>query len=120
MIERLVKDHSRDNTYRRSVYTSVTGGGSGSQTLFFATDVLENRVHRANFGRLLRNTGVIKDDDWVLSTHWGGHLYRYDHTMRVDIVLISTQISRSYVRDTRERGRLSACRWEYHATHKSH
>ncbi|KAG5659630.1 hypothetical protein KAF25_002189 [Fusarium avenaceum] len=76
VIERLVKDHSRDNTYRRSVYTSVTGGGSGSQTLFFATDVLENRVHRANFGRLLRNTGVIKDDDWVLSTHWGGHLYR--------------------------------------------
>lgn len=119
MIERLVKDNSPNNTYRRSVYTSVTGGGSGSQALFFATDVLENRVHRANFGRLLHNTGVIDNDDWVLSTHWAGDLYRYDHTKRVDRVLTRTQISRSYVRDSRERGRLSSCRWKYHASLES-
>ncbi|KAM0234343.1 hypothetical protein ACHAP5_010109 [Fusarium lateritium] len=76
VIERLVKDNNPDNTYRRSVYTSVTGGGSGSQALFFATDVLENRVHRANFGQFLRATGVVEDGDWVLSTHWAGDLYR--------------------------------------------
>jgi hypothetical protein len=115
VIERLVKDDSPDNTYRRSVYTSVSGGGSGSQALFFATDVLENRVHRSNFGRLLRNTGVIENDDWVLSTHWAGGLYRYDHAKIVDRVLTRTQISRSYMRDSRECGRLNPCRWKYYA-----
>ncbi|KAF4458128.1 hypothetical protein F53441_63 [Fusarium austroafricanum] len=30
-----------------------------------------------NFGRFLRNTGVINYGDWALSTHWAGDLYRF-------------------------------------------
>ncbi|KAF5023464.1 hypothetical protein F66182_4464 [Fusarium sp. NRRL 66182] len=76
VIERLVRDTSPQNTYRHNVYTSVTGGGSSSQFMFFATDALENRLHRAWFGQFLRNTDVIKHGDWVLTTHWAGDLYR--------------------------------------------
>ncbi|KAJ4238410.1 hypothetical protein NW757_013110 [Fusarium falciforme] len=68
-IERLVGDTSPQNTYRHNVYTSTTGGGGGSNSLFFATDAMENRRHRANFGEFLRNTGVIQRGDWVLTTH---------------------------------------------------
>ncbi|KZZ90285.1 hypothetical protein AAL_07386 [Moelleriella libera RCEF 2490] len=76
-IERLVNDTSPENTYRQNVYTSVTGGGSAtSRPLFFATDALENRRHRAYFGDFLRKTGIIKRGDWVLTTHHGGNLYR--------------------------------------------
>ncbi|KAI8713735.1 hypothetical protein NCS52_01218900 [Fusarium sp. LHS14.1] len=75
-IERLVDDTSPQNTYRHNVYTSITGGGGGSKSLFFATDAMENRRHRANFGDFLRNTGVIQRGDWVLTTHCAGDLYR--------------------------------------------
>lgn len=75
-IERLVCDMSPQNTYRQSCYTSMTGGGSGSVPLFFATDVHENRRHRAWFGRFLSATGVIQDRDWVLTLHFAGHFYR--------------------------------------------
>ncbi|KAH6892639.1 hypothetical protein B0T10DRAFT_537547 [Thelonectria olida] len=75
-IERLTNDTSPQNTYRHNVYTSTTGGGYGSKPLFFATDALENRQQRANFGQFLRNTGLIKYGDWVVTTHCGGDLYR--------------------------------------------
>ncbi|QLI72200.1 uncharacterized protein G6M90_00g081810 [Metarhizium brunneum] len=68
-IERLVNDPSPQNTYRHSIYASITGGGFGSKPLFFATDVHENRRHRAQFGELLRATGVVKHGDWILTTH---------------------------------------------------
>ncbi|KLO82574.1 uncharacterized protein LW93_9778 [Fusarium fujikuroi] len=77
VIERLINDTDARNTYRHNVYTSVTGGGGGvSKPLFFATDVLENRRHRALFGEFLKKTGIIECGDWVLSTHHGGSLYR--------------------------------------------
>ncbi|EXL73894.1 hypothetical protein FOPG_10951 [Fusarium oxysporum f. sp. conglutinans race 2 54008] len=77
VIERLVNDTDPGNTYRHNVYTSVTGGGSGvSKPLFFATDALENRRHRALFGEFLKKIGIIERGDWVLSTHHGGSLYR--------------------------------------------
>ncbi|EWG53508.1 hypothetical protein FVEG_11925 [Fusarium verticillioides 7600] len=48
VIERLINDTDPRNTYGHNVYTSVTGGGGGvSKPLFFATDALENRRHRA-------------------------------------------------------------------------
>ncbi|KAF4979953.1 hypothetical protein FZEAL_3939 [Fusarium zealandicum] len=75
-IDRLVSDTSPQNTYRHNVYTSITGGGSNSKPLFFATDALENRRHRAYFGQFLRSSGLIKPGDWVLTTHYGGDLYR--------------------------------------------
>jgi hypothetical protein len=64
------------NTYRKSCYTSMTGGGSGGVPLFFATDVHENRRHRAWFGQFLNATGVLNDTDWVLTSHFAGHFYR--------------------------------------------
>lgn len=76
MIQRLVNDVDPKNTYRKGVYTSITGGGHGGTPLFFATDVAENRRHRAMFGRFLRATRVIDPSDWVLSTHCAGDLYR--------------------------------------------
>lgn len=54
----------------------MTGGGSGGTPLFFATDVHENRRHRAHFGKFMRATGLVKDTDWILSTHFEGHIYR--------------------------------------------
>ncbi|CZR38165.1 uncharacterized protein FPRO_06644 [Fusarium proliferatum ET1] len=76
VIERLINDTDARNTYRHNVYTSVTGGGGGvSKPLFFATDALENRRHRALFGDFLKKTGIIERGDWVLSTHHGGSLY---------------------------------------------
>ncbi|KAL0943349.1 uncharacterized protein CTRU02_201235 [Colletotrichum truncatum] len=77
VIERLVNDTSPENTYRHSVYTSVTGGGStNSKPLFFATDAFENRRHRAYFGQMLQNLGLVKVGDWALTTHCAGDLYR--------------------------------------------
>ncbi|POR38335.1 Uncharacterized protein TPAR_01456 [Tolypocladium paradoxum] len=75
-IERLVNDPSPRNTYRHSVYASITGGGVGSTPLFFATDVYENRRHRARFGQFVRATGLVEHGDWVLTTHNAGGLYR--------------------------------------------
>ncbi|KAF5554380.1 hypothetical protein FNAPI_6461 [Fusarium napiforme] len=77
VIERLINDTDPRNTYRHNVYTSVTGGGGGvSKPLFFASDAIENRRHRALFGEFLKTTGIIERGDWVLSTHHGGSLYR--------------------------------------------
>ncbi|KAL6895097.1 hypothetical protein GGI43DRAFT_429203 [Trichoderma evansii] len=75
-IQRLVNDMNPNNTYRQSVYASITGGGFGSMPLFFGTDVYENRKHRAHFGHFLKTLGVIKPGDWVLTTHCAGDLYR--------------------------------------------
>jgi hypothetical protein len=73
-----VNDTSSENTYRHNVYTSVTGGGSTlSRPLFFATDALENRRHRAYFGEFLKKVGLIEHGDWVVTIHCGGSLYRY-------------------------------------------
>ncbi|EHK47238.1 uncharacterized protein TrAtP1_010106 [Trichoderma atroviride] len=75
-IQRLVNDTNSSNTYRQSVYASITGGGFGSKPLFFGTDVYENRRHRASFGHFLKTLGVIKPGDWALTTHCAGELYR--------------------------------------------
>ncbi|KAJ0161858.1 hypothetical protein CTA2_5480 [Colletotrichum tanaceti] len=75
-IERLINDSSPQNTFRRSIYTSTTGGGSGSKTLFFATDVHENRRQRALFGRFLRHMGLATEKDWIVTVHSAGNLYR--------------------------------------------
>ncbi|KAL6875920.1 hypothetical protein HDV57DRAFT_502453 [Trichoderma longibrachiatum] len=75
-IQRLVNDTDPDNTYRRSVYASITGGGFGSKPLFFGTDVYENRKQRAHFGRFLQTIGVLEPEDWALTTHCAGELYR--------------------------------------------
>jgi hypothetical protein len=75
-IERLVEDTTPQNSYRYSVYASITGGGFGSKPLFFGTDVHENRRQRANFGQFLRTTGLIEPGDWVLTVHTAGELYR--------------------------------------------
>ncbi|KAK1243183.1 hypothetical protein MKX07_003811 [Trichoderma sp. CBMAI-0711] len=75
-IQRLVNDTDPENTYRQSVYASITGGGFGSKPLFFGTDVYENRKHRAHFGRFLRTIGVLEPGDWALTTHCAGELYR--------------------------------------------
>lgn len=75
-IQRLVDDTNPDNTFRRSVYASVTGGGFSPRPLFFATDVYENRKHRAHFGKFLKTIGVIKPGDWAVTTHTAGELYR--------------------------------------------
>lgn len=75
-IERLINDTDPRNAYRHSVYASVTGGGFGSKPLFFATDVHENRRHRAIFGSFIQDMGIIKHGDWVLTMHTAGELYR--------------------------------------------
>ncbi|KAH8651137.1 hypothetical protein BX600DRAFT_473134 [Xylariales sp. PMI_506] len=75
-IERLVNDTNACNTYRNSVYVSVTGGGTGSKPMFFGTDVIENRRQRDVFGQFIRNMGIIKSGDWVVTTHTTGELYR--------------------------------------------
>jgi hypothetical protein len=46
--------------------------------MLFATDALENRAQRARMGEFIRTCGVIEPGDWVLTTHTGGHFYRYD------------------------------------------
>ncbi|KAI3336202.1 hypothetical protein F4824DRAFT_489174 [Ustulina deusta] len=75
-VERLVNDTSSENTYRHSIYASITGGGFGSKPLFFATDTDENRRQRAGFGQFLRTIGIITPGDWVLTMHSAGELYR--------------------------------------------
>ena len=77
VIERLIRDLSPDNVYRHSSYLSITGGGSGSIPMLFATDVHENRRQRAAMGRFLQISRVIEPGDVVLSTHIAGGFYRY-------------------------------------------
>ncbi|OQE43299.1 hypothetical protein PENCOP_c003G06446 [Penicillium coprophilum] len=76
VIKRLTNDTDPRNEYRRSVYISTTGGGSGGLPLMFATDTKENRKQRAVFGEFLKICKVIEPNDWVLSTHTSGFLYR--------------------------------------------
>ncbi|RAK79539.1 uncharacterized protein BO72DRAFT_400293 [Aspergillus fijiensis CBS 313.89] len=76
VIERLTKDTSPHNEYRRSAYVSITGGGSGGLPLMFLSDANENRQHRAAFGDFLRICGVVKPHDWILTTHAAGYWYR--------------------------------------------
>lgn len=59
-----------------SSYLSITGGGSGSQPMLFATDARENRVQRARMGEFLKTCGVVGSGDWVLTTHVAGSFYR--------------------------------------------
>jgi phenylacetate-coenzyme A ligase PaaK-like adenylate-forming protein len=76
-IQRLISDTSPENTFRRGIYTSITGGGgTGKVPLCFATDVHENRAHRAKFGAFLRSMGLVSDKDWVVTVHQAGGLYR--------------------------------------------
>ncbi|KAJ2969036.1 hypothetical protein NQ176_g8877 [Zarea fungicola] len=75
-VERLINDTSPQNTYRRSVYAGVTGGGRGSKPLFFAADVHENRRQRAEYGQLLASSGILSTGDWVVTMHSAGGLYR--------------------------------------------
>ncbi|KAM3452893.1 hypothetical protein MY3296_004162 [Beauveria thailandica] len=75
-IQRLINDTSPQNTFRQAIYASITGGGRGAQPLFFATDVEENRLQRAEYGKLLAKTGVLKRGDWVVTVHSAGGLYR--------------------------------------------
>ncbi|PHH60873.1 hypothetical protein CDD81_1078 [Ophiocordyceps australis] len=76
VIQRLVNDLSPQNTYRQAVFASITGGGYGSKPLFFATDILENRAQRAQFGWLIRTCGIVQKGDWVATVHTAGELYR--------------------------------------------
>ncbi|GJC83710.1 hypothetical protein ColLi_06548 [Colletotrichum liriopes] len=90
IIERLISDSSPQNTFRQSIYTSMTGGGSGSKPLFFATDVHENRRHRALFGRFLRNIGLATETDWVVTVHpTGGFIAGYHMPPAVVVRLIT-------------------------------
>lgn len=72
-----MNDTNPENGFRHSVYTSVTGGGSGSRPLLFVTDVQENRRARASFGQFIRRMGLLSDSDWVVTTHASGELYRF-------------------------------------------
>jgi hypothetical protein len=76
-IQRLCADDDPRNEYRRSSYISITGGGSGGARMFFLTDAMENRMHRATAGELMRICGVIEPRDWVITLHTSGYLYRY-------------------------------------------
>jgi hypothetical protein len=75
-IQRLVDDTNTQNTFRRGIYASATGGGSSREPLFFATDVAENRQHRFAFGRFLGTVGLVTDKDWVVTIHPEGELCR--------------------------------------------
>ncbi|KAF8169830.1 hypothetical protein K438DRAFT_1614635 [Mycena galopus ATCC 62051] len=75
-IQRLGSDRDPRNNYRRSSYISVTGGGSGGVPMMFATDGRENRNQRSTAGRLIQACGIIEANDWVLTVHTSGALYR--------------------------------------------
>lgn len=70
-------DTNPENGFRHGVYTSITGGGSGSRPILFVTDVQENRRARAGFGQFLRRMGLLSSLDWVVTTHTSGELYRF-------------------------------------------
>ncbi|KAF2827755.1 hypothetical protein CC86DRAFT_438506 [Ophiobolus disseminans] len=75
-INRLMEDTNPENGFRHGVYTSITGGGSGSRPILFLTDVQENRRARVDFGRFLRRMGLLSNSEWVVTTHTSGELYR--------------------------------------------
>ncbi|KFY10512.1 hypothetical protein V492_04979 [Pseudogymnoascus sp. VKM F-4246] len=76
-IQRLFDDDSQRNTYRHSTYISVTGGGGGgTQSMSFLTDIKENRAQRKACGELLRQLNVLSGTDCVLSLHTSGKMYR--------------------------------------------
>ncbi|KAK6354408.1 hypothetical protein TWF730_008814 [Orbilia blumenaviensis] len=75
-INRLWQDTNPNNTFRNSVYIGTTGGGSGGVPMLFATDVFENRRHRAATGALAKACGVIEPGDVIFSVHVSGNLYR--------------------------------------------
>ncbi|KAK6497853.1 hypothetical protein TWF481_012253 [Arthrobotrys musiformis] len=75
-INRLWTDDSPENHYRKAAYLGMTGGGSGGKPMLFATDVFENRRHRAAAASLLRVCKVIEPGDVVFSVHASGYLYR--------------------------------------------
>lgn len=77
-IERLCADESVDNTYRRSSYVSITGGGSGtSLPMLFLTDSEENFNQRIAMGKLMKACKMVEPSDWVLNLHYSGNFYRY-------------------------------------------
>lgn len=78
-IQRLCESVERENTFKRAVYFSVTGGGSGmSMPLPFVTDSRENRTQRRIYGELLSQLRVIQEGDVAISIQNCGFLYRYD------------------------------------------
>ncbi|KAJ5765667.1 hypothetical protein N7520_005226 [Penicillium odoratum] len=76
VIKRLTDDLSSQNHYRHSAYISTTGGGSGGLPLMFATDNKENRTQRQIFGTMMKTCGIVESQDWVLTMHTSGYLYR--------------------------------------------
>ncbi|KAI0150531.1 hypothetical protein GGR57DRAFT_493058 [Xylariaceae sp. FL1272] len=76
VVERLIHDTNPENTYRNGAYTSSTGGGGGSMTMLFCTDVYENRRQRRDFGLFLRTLKIVSDRDWVISVNFSGSLCR--------------------------------------------
>ncbi|EPS42451.1 hypothetical protein H072_3643 [Dactylellina haptotyla CBS 200.50] len=75
-LNRLFSDTSAQNTFRTAAYISTTGGGSGGLPMVFATDVIENRNHRAAAGALAKACGLIEPGDVILTMHVSGALYR--------------------------------------------
>lgn len=75
-IQRLSADDSPQNDFRRSVHSSITGGGSGGVPMLFLTDSTENRKHRYTAGRFLKTCGLVEPRDWILTVHVTGGLYR--------------------------------------------
>ncbi|CAG8928439.1 unnamed protein product [Penicillium salamii] len=75
-IQRLSVDDSPQNDFRRSVYSSITGGGSGGVPMLFLTDSTENRKHRLTAGRFLKTCGLVDPRDWIVTVHVSGGFYR--------------------------------------------
>ncbi|CAG7970933.1 unnamed protein product [Penicillium olsonii] len=75
-IQRLSADDSPQNDFRRSVYSSITGGGSGGVPMLFLTDSTENRKHRLTAGRFLKTCGLVDPRDWIVTVHVSGGFYR--------------------------------------------
>lgn len=68
-----------DPNFLRSSYLSPTGGTTetvGSR-FFFVTDTGENRRQREKTGQLMRDLGVVDENDIVFNLHSGASLYRY-------------------------------------------
>lgn len=69
-----------DPNFLRSVYLSPTGGTTNATPgarFFFITDTVENRRQREKAGELMRDLGVVNENDIVLNLHNGQSLYRY-------------------------------------------
>lgn len=68
-----------DPGFLRSSYLSPTGGTTETvgARFFFVTDTGENRRQREKAGQLIRELGVVDENDVVLNLHSGASLYRY-------------------------------------------